>query len=937
MHNRRTTTALPSLRALARCAALVALVAALAWTSQADAQFRDGFEGPEPTWRLAEADCGVKVLAQQRALGQAHGGNASEYTKLAIGNGTYVYMSRSIGRCGVIAELAPSMWLRSDRANIRIMMRVVLPRSIDPGTGQPITTLLRGDTYTDVGNWQQLSIPTPLTLLNREAVVLRTQFGRDVDLREAYADLLVLNTYTSPGETQLWFDDLEIGGYVNLDEAAGAAGNLSSVSSRGATSNSDGSQVRVPQKGALLEGSILTVGNRPFMPRAIQYQGEPLEWLKSLGFNTIKLASSPPPQLIAEARRLDMWIIAPPPYGEMVDADDSYDRILAWSLGSRLGDADVRATEDLATELRRHDKTNKPTICSADCQLSSYSRIVGIVQADLPLLGSTIELASYRSWLASRPRLMRPGTPLWAGIAMQSSTKLDEQLRQFSASARAEDDPDPDQLRLQVYAAVAAGVKGLVFQSNGPLAIDTVSAGLRTDTLKLVNHELSLIEPWVAGGSLVDDMISFDPTVQVSVLQTERSKLLVITRHASHQQYVAAPAPSTPISIVVPGVPISDRAYQITLSGLKQLRATPGSGGTRITIEDAGIATAVVLTQDPLVIHHLHRTLTASQQEVARLRFDMAVRRHATTVNVDRELAIRSHPLDGSTERLDEAQSNLEQARRMLESGNFADVHRFSTRAESLLARVRRGHWEQTTAAFPSPAASPCISRFSTLPLHWSVAERIRRGSFSPNYLAAGDMENLRVMLDAGWRQQRRLPSGIEADVALSIREPHSGRSSTRLAAWVANPKEAPAVLERPPVWITSSPVPVKQGQIVRVHGWVNVPARLIGTADGLHVFDSVGGPELGDRIRITQGWREFTLYRSVPENGQLTLTFALTGLGEASIDSVSVHLLDPPPIRPAGSAAQESYPIIPGAPLESNNAFPGATSFAPSNLAAPR
>jgi hypothetical protein len=49
----------------------------------------------------------------------------------------------------------------------------------------------------------------------------------------------------------------------------------------------------------------------------------------------------------------------------------------------------------------------------------------------------------------------------------------------------------------------------------------------------------------------------------------------------------------------------------------------------------------------------------------------------------------------------------------------------------------------------------------------------------------------------------------------------------------------------------------------------------------------------------LTQGWREFTLYRAVPQTGDLTVTFALTGLGEASIDDVAVSLLDPEPIRP--------------------------------------
>jgi hypothetical protein len=63
-------------------------------------------------------------------------------------------------------------------------------------------------------------------------------------------------------------------------------------------------------------------------------------------------------------------------------------------------------------------------------------------------------------------------------------------------------------------------------------------------------------------------------------------------------------------------------------------------------------------------------------------------------------------------------------------------------------------------------------------------------------------------------------------------------------------------------------------------------------------VFDSAGGWELGDRIRQTRGWRELTLYRAVPQNGELTVTFALSGLGEARVDDLAVSVLDPEPLR---------------------------------------
>ncbi|MBW8885575.1 MAG: hypothetical protein JF612_12565 [Planctomycetia bacterium] len=154
-------------------------------------------------------------------------------------------------------------------------------------------------------------------------------------------------------------------------------------------------------------------------------------------------------------------------------------------------------------------------------------------------------------------------------------------------------------------------------------------------------------------------------------------------------------------------------------------------------------------------------------------------------------------------------------------------------------------------------------------------------------------------MVKVGWQQQRLALDDITTDVTLSLSEPHSGRTALRLQAAAADVKRAPEAMERPPVWVTSSPVPVRQGQLVRIQGWINVPRRLTASSDGLLVFDSLGGSDLGDRIRLTQGWRAFTLYRAVPQTGDLTVTFALTGLGEASIDDVAVTLLDPEPIRP--------------------------------------
>jgi hypothetical protein len=876
---------------------------AIAWLclgGPAFAQLRDSFETPQATWTLREADCGVRVLAPpSRIYRDAHGGQACENVRLAMGNGTFVYLVHAIGRAPLIQELRPTLYVKADRPSVQLMARVVFPRSIDRGSGQPITSFLRGDMYTDVGQWQQLAIRDANKLLEQEVRGLRTQFGSGLDPREAYIDLIVLNAYSGPGGIDLSIDDLEIAGYVNLDETSGAqaARRPTAADPRGGQS---ATQPATPPAGATVQGSLLLVRERPLMIRAIQHRGEPLEWLRSLGFNTIKLSSSPSAAELKEARRLGLWLIAPPPYADVPLQPEALDPVIAWSLGARLASRDLGPTNELIHEIRAADpQQDRPLLAGVDGSLAEFSRLANLLLLERPTLGTSQELADLRQWLLARPRLARPGTVALATLETQRSSRLAEQLILFSRGAAWDEDVDPQELRLAAYQAAAAGARGFVFPSEKPLAIDTGPGALRTDAIKLINLELRLLEPWIAKGELAEELATTDGGVQVSVLRTDRSRLMVVTQHAAAQQYVLGPPPQNSVAVMAPSAGASDQAYLVSLAAIKPLKISHTGSGARIVLDDAPHAAAIVLTQDPLAMHHLHRTLAEIRPEATRLRYDVTARRLAATAQIDGQLTQLGHPLAAATAWLREAQATLEQARKLLDTNDFENSLAATAKAEHLLARVRRGHWQQTAAAFPSPAASPCVAQFTTLPLHWAVADRLRQGQWGPNAQAAGDMESLETMLQAGWQQQRQPGETIGTEVSLSLADPHAGRSALRLQAWPADPKRAPQVIERPPVWIASSPIPVRQGQLVQIRGWAKVPRPVTGTSEGLLVFDSLGGPDLGDRIRLTRGWREFTLYRAVPQNGELTVTFALAGLGEAWIDDLSISLLNPEPIRP--------------------------------------
>lgn len=885
---------LPSVFKLGRLSGVAAagLLAALLAVNAALGQLRDSFESPQATWLVGEADCGVRVMSQERTYRESHSGQSSEHWSLAVGNGTRVFLVHPLGKAPIIREFAPSLYLKSDRANLQLLVRIVLPRTIDRGTGRPLTTLLRGDTYTDVGNWQQLHLREAERALALETVNLRTQFGSDVDAREAYADMIVVNAYSAPGNVELWLDDLEIQGYVNVDASVGPQSSARPTASQN-VGPPDPSPVTV-------QGSLLLVRGRPVMPRIIQHNGEPLAWLQSLGFNGVKLSASPSAEQLDEARKLGMWIIAPPPYATEGLALESLSPVVAWSLGSHLTERDFDSTQDLINEIRRLEpNSQRPLVGSVDSGLSEYSRLASLIAIERQVIGTSFELSDQRRWLFDRSRLTRAGTPWCVGLPSERSEKLTEQLFLIGQGARLDQDVDPDHLRLATWHALASGARGLLFPSQSPLAIDSNSGAMRADALKLLGMELKLLEPWIAAGALSEELAAGDGSVQVSVLQTERSRLLLITQHAPAQQYVLGPPPRSSLVITIPGVSVSDRAYQVSLGGVKQLRVAHSSGGARLTLDNADSAMAVVITQDPLAMHHLNRTLASLAAEAARLRYDLAARRLAQTADIDRELGSLGHPLVASVAWFRDAQVALEEARRFLEASDYDDMHRQVSLCERALAKIRRGHWEQAAASTTSPAASPCTAQFTTLPLHWNTTTRLASGNWSGNVQSAGNMESLDQMLAAGWRQTRQVPAGMGSDVSLSLQSPHTGRSALRMQAWVTDARQSPQIFERPLVWITSSPIPVRQGQLVRIDASVNVPRPLGGSSEGLLVFESLGGPDLGDRIRLTQGWRELTLYRAVPQTGELTVTFALTGLGEASIDDLSVRLLDPDPIRP--------------------------------------
>ena len=195
----------------------------------------------------------------------------------------------------VIDELAFSVWLRSDRPGLQLAARVVLPRTQDPNTGKPTTIRIYGEQYQDVGSWQQISLDSIVQRVMRQARIVRSGDGMDIDPREAYIDRLLINVYGGQGTTNVWIDDLEIRGFVGqqIDSAITATGKPGLSRE---TSSSEKCSVQFRE-------SQLSVDGKPFFPLVVQYQGEPFAFLKSKGFNTIWLPEPPTADQRVQAKK----------------------------------------------------------------------------------------------------------------------------------------------------------------------------------------------------------------------------------------------------------------------------------------------------------------------------------------------------------------------------------------------------------------------------------------------------------------------------------------------------------------------------------------------------------------------------------------------------------------------------------------------------------
>lgn len=761
-----------------------------------------------------------------------------------------------------------------------------------------MTTILRGPVYTTPGRWQTLSfadLKRDLTeLLQQEIWVLRTNHGEQVTAKDAYIDKVALNVYTTPGSTRIDLDDLKVEGQVAAQPFEEMIVEDSQVAQASAIDQETGK----PKALVVRDGTILLAKGKPFFPRVIEHNGEKLEYLKALGFNVVQLRRTATYEQLKEAKRLNIWLICPPPSTiGLQPIPLMFDRVLAWQVGEGLKGRNVKLIERTVREIRESDaRFGRLVIGHADAEWSQVARITDILGAGVEPVGTSFLASQYSDWITARRQSIGNEKPVWADIQTELSAALQNQIR--TLTTQPPPTPlEPQQVKFLVYEAITGGARGLYFRSRNRLdGVDPVTM-LRTLTLRWVNAHLVQLEPWIVGGALMGKLPASPtyPNLEVTAINTNRSRLLLVQRPTHHEQFVSGDQPPKSIAFHDVDSPFTDNAYLMGQAGLVTLPNARTITGTEIKIDACPYVAAVVLTQDPIVVNRLTQGYDITNGEsILTMHTQLTEQWIAIQQLIDGQMGKMGRGNASASGALNEAVTAFRNARNMINQSNPSQAASFLQMADQRLALARRELVTVPLGKFQSKTSAPLTVHCSLIPLHWELAGKLARGTWNPNGLPAGDFEDLKQMVNAGWVNRRLDNPAVTTRVELTPESAKDGSTGMKLTVQPKGQGSRRSI-ETPPLIIESPPVTVRAGQLIRIHGWVKIPEVIVGSMDGLRITDSLSGPEMVERIPFTQGWQEFTLYRSAGANGMATVKFELSGYGSASIDEVTIRAIDLP------------------------------------------
>ncbi|WP_236622062.1 hypothetical protein [Novipirellula maiorica] len=893
---------------------LVFAVAGLALSvPRVHAQLYDSLDAYPPRWHLDTSDCDARILTHQHLPDGGIDGRACEVVTLNATHGTEAVLAYPIEPIVPIDGLTANMAVMSARPGARIGFRVRFPYLRPEPSRRPASVIVYGASYNDSGQFATIGIGMIERPLRLKTMALRGEHGSDANLKDPYVDAVVVNAYSGVGVTALRLDELRVDGIVSVSDVSRAT--LPQPDSRGSDRDqrSGAAAMNREQSGRVdPEGSstaAVASRNNAFpngkITRILQHNGEPLAWVRSLGFDAVQLSSPPDALLLNEAIQTRMTIYAPAPSAPDPSLQALLHPVAAWYIGHNeaLDSTRVDAADLTARRLRSFPSPwQRPIVGAPSESFRRYMTIMDAMVHDMPIRSRGLTAEEEVAEMAQFSRRVGDRVQTAAGVM---SMPPERTLRQTQAIADSIGAPQPTGFRwhsmwLQTMRSLQISPHAILFRSTHSLASGTELDTHRSMALSYVNRVIAMLEPWIAGATPVTPLRVTGAPYYCSRLSKDDVDVVLLTSKASRGSEVLAGDGQT-LELILSPTDSKKTIWRLTNFTAQRLAADVTATGARLSIVSPDAAEIIVISSDPSVGGELSQSAARFARQAALDRWQLAgdlvrqTRNQWQTVLAS-QVGDRNAPMD----LIGVAGRTLAEAEPLYRAGDTDATLRMARRAD---AWALRSEWQLTETLMPDwprPTSCPPIDcGAAEVQTMWFPLTQER--GWSRNFLTAGALDTAESLSEERWKFGKRLEGRAKSEVVFASRGSYAGPGALLARATAIADDPLPGGYEGTVIQIRSPAVRVPANTAVRMDALV----RTIGFGrphQGVLVYDSIGGQEMGLLVRGRSAWTPVRLYRQTTEETDISVMFELMGDGEVMIDEVTLRLWQPekePPPKP--------------------------------------
>jgi hypothetical protein len=426
----------------------------------------------------------------------------------------------------------------------------------------------------------------------------------------------------------------------------------------------------------------------------------------------------------------------------------------------------------------------------------------------------------------------------------------------------------------------------------------------RSMALSYVNRMIAMIAPWVASASPAPPPGVVGAPYRCTRLTADSTDMLILTSVATRGSEVLAGDGET-LDILLTPADASKTVWRLTHFSAERIIPETTPTGARVQVVSPDAAEIIVLSSDPSVGGQLSLSAQRFARQAALDRWQLAselVRR--TRENWMTATATRASDRQTPSNLVSAAARTLADAEPLYRAGDIDASIRMARRAD---AWALRSEWQLAEALMPDwprPTSCPPIDLGSAeIQALWRPL--MDDQGWGRNRLTSGSLDSANLIGVHRWSVGRRMASRATSEVKHVNRGTYQGPGALRAIVTPIADDTLPGGYEGTVIQIRSPSVRIPAGQAIRIDAAVRT-LGFGGPHQGLLVYDTIGGQEMGVLVRGRSDWTPVRLYRQTHGETEVNVMFEVIGAGEATIDDVRLSLWEPeqaakPMLRPIG------------------------------------